>query len=351
MEKYSTTIGIDLGDEYSTICVLDDQGEIVEEGKVRTTRKAFRARFASTPAARLAMETGTHSRWTSEMLNGFGHEVIVADARRLRMIFGNENKNDKLDAQTLARVARFDPKLLSRVRHRRHDTHVDLEQLKARDMLVDQRKRLICHVRSVVKTFGYRLPKCDTDYFWKKAPEHVPEALKEVLAPLLDVLETLDAKIREYDTRIDGLCETRYAETELLREITGVGPITALAYILTIEDPHRFGRSRQVGSFFGLRPRLDQSSERDPELPITKCGNAMVRRLLVQAAHYILGPFGPDCDLRRFGMRIAERGGKNAKKRAIVAVARKLSVLLHRLWITGEIYDPLYNAKRQEEAA
>ena len=346
MNKYSRTIGVDLGDKSSALCVLDEGGEILEEAKMPTTRKAVKARFESMKPACIALETGTASRWVSQLLREWGHEVIVADARRLRMIYANENKNDRLDAQALARVARFDPKLFTRVRHRGAQTHVDLEQLKAREVLVKQRKSVITHLRSVVKTFGYVLPKCDTDSFWKKTRAHLPEELQEVLAPLYDVLEVLDRQVREYDRRIQTLCERTYPHTELLRAVTGVGPITALAYVLTIEEPERFAKSRQVGAFFGLRPRLHQSGERDPELPITKCGNGMVRRLLVQAAHYILGPFGPDCDLRRFGTRLAGQGGKRAKKRAVVAVARKLAVLLHRLWSAGEVYDPLWNAKQ-----
>ena len=351
MNEYSITVGIDLGDTHSAVCVLDSMGEIVEEASLRTTTRAFERRFKSMEPSRIAIETGTHSRWVSELLASLGHEVIVGDARRLRMIYCNENKTDRLDANTLARIARFDPALLHQVQHRGQQAHADLEVLKARELLVGERKRLVTHIRNVVKAMGERLPSCDTDYFVKKTRELVPDRLKTALDPLYAILESLNEQIRNYDAQIAELGQTQYPETELLREITGVGPITSLAYVLTIDDPYRFSRSRQVGSYFGLRPRLSQSGQSDPQLPISKCGNGMMRRLLVQAAHHILGPFGPDSDLRRFGLRLAESGGKRAKKRAVIAVARKLSVLLHRLWITGEIYDPLYLAKQRGEAA
>ena len=121
--------------------------------------------------------------------------------------------------------------------------------------------------------------------------------------------------------------------------------MTALAYLLTLEEPGRFEQSRSVGAYVGLTPRRDQSGQTDKQLRITQCGDGYLRQLLVTSSHYILGPFGPDSDLRRYGLRIAERGGKNAKKRAVVAVARKLAVLLHHLWKTGVDYEPLRTAE------
>ena len=134
-----------------------------------------------------------------------------------------------------------------------------------------------------------------------------------------------------------------------MRQVEGIGPLTALTFVLTLEDPHRFKKSRSVGAYLGLVPATDRSGERDPQKRISKEGDQMLRKLLVGSAHYVLGPFGSDSDLRRHGQKIASRGGKNAKKRAAVAVARKLTVLLHRLWVTGEVYDPLYNANRSQK--
>ena len=350
MNKYSITVGIDLGDTLSAVCLLDAAGEIMEESKVRTMREAFAHRFESMKPARIIMETGTHSRWASQLLIELGHEVIVANARRLRMIFKNENKTDKVDAQQLARVGRYDTKLLSGITHRGDKAHVHLEVIKSRHFLVEQRTSTVTRIRSVVKSFGERLPPCSARSFAQKTRELLPKALAETLEHLYDVLEILNEKITAYDAKIEVLSKEDYAvETELLRAIPGVGPLTSLSYILIIDDPYRFATSRELGSYFGLRPRLDQSGDRDPQLPITKCGNSMMRRLLVQAAHYIMGRFGKDCDLKRFGNRIAEHGGKGAKKRAVIAVARKLSVLLHRLWVHGEIYDPFHNAKLRGE--
>jgi transposase len=169
----------------------------------------------------------------------------------------------------------------------------------------------------------------------------MPDFLKETLTPIVEIIGKLTDQIKEYDRKIEQISKEKYPETELLRAIKGVGPVTALAFVLILEDPERFSKSRQVGSFLGLTPRRDQSGEIDKQLRITKAGNPFLRRLLVGAGQYILGPFGEDCDLKRFGLRLSARG-KNAKRRAVVAVARKLSVLLHRLWKHGEMYEPLH---------
>jgi transposase len=200
------------------------------------------------------------------------------------------------------------------------------------------------------------LPKCPARSFHNKAAEHIPEALWPALGPILETIGSLTERIREYDRQLETICQEHYyPETELLRQVEGVGVLTALTFVLTLEDPHRFAKSRTVGAYLGLVPARDQSGDRDPQKHISKEGDEMLRKLLVGSAHYVLGPFAKeDSDLRRHGEKIARRGGKNAKKRAAVAVARKLAVLLHRLWVTGEVYDPLYNTHRrqeQEEAA
>jgi transposase len=219
---------------------------------------------------------------------------------------------------------------------------------------VGARTQLVNHIRGAVKSFGARLPKCPAVSFHKKAAAHIPEILWPALEPLLETIGSLTQRIREYDQQLETICQEHYPETDLLRQVEGVGALTALTFVLTLEDPSRFAKSRTVGAYLGLVPARDQSGDRDPQRRITKEGDEMLRRLLVGSAHYILGPFAKDSDLRRHGEKIATRGAKNAKKRAAVAVARKLSVLLHRLWVTGELYDPLYNTHRrtqQEEAA
>jgi transposase len=335
-------VGIDLGDKFSYIVMLNKDGDVIEESRVPTTRNVFTRKFSSFHPSRIAMEVGPHSRRVSQTLKDLGHEVIVADARKLRLIYENPRKEDKVDAEYLARLARLDPRLLSPVFHRSQEAQAHLAVIRSRDILVRTRTLLINHVRSMVKSIGVRLPSCSTASFHKQVPEFIPQDLLPALHPILDHIAILTQQIYAYDRQIEKLCRDRYPETKSLQKVSGVGPLTALAFVLTLEDPKRFRKSREVGPCLGLVPKLDQSGEHDPQLYITKTGNSYLRRLLVQSAHYILGPFDEDSDLRRWGLKIAERGGKNAKKRAAVAVARKLAVLLHHLWVTGEVYEPLY---------
>ncbi len=346
------TAGIDLGDRYTHVCLLDtENGEVIEESRIATNPKAFERRFSSSEPMRIAIETGTHSPWVSRLLEECGHEVLVANARKVRLIYGEGHKNDKIDAEKLARLARLDPKLLSPIKHRGESSQAHLALLRSRDALVGARTKLVNHVRGAVKSFGARLPKCTAESFHNRVAEHLPGELTSALEPILETIASLTERIREYDRKLEGVAEELYPETKLLRQVHGVGVLTALTFVLTLEDPSRFAKSREVGAYLGLVPATDQSGGSDPEKHISKHGNVMMRKLLVSSAHYILGPFGEDSDLRRHGERIAGRGGKNAKKRAVVAVARKLSVLLHRLWVTAEVYEPLYNASRSRDRA
>jgi transposase len=349
-EQPKVTAGLDLGDRYSYLCLINtESGEVVEEGRLRTTPEALRRRFASEPSLRIAMETGTHSPWVSRLLEECGHEVLVANARKLRLIYSNKRKTDEADAQNLARLARVDPKLLYPVRHRGEDSQAHLALIRSRQALIGCRTQLVNHVRGAVKSFGARLPKCAARSFHKNVAEHIPEALRPALEPVLEQIGSLTERIRQYDRLLVAISKDHYPETELLCQVEGIGPLTALTFVLTLEDPYRFERSRSVGAYLGLVPATYRSGDRDPQRHISKEGDEMLRRLLVGSAHYILGPFGSDSDLRRHGEKIASRGGKNAKKRAVVAVARKLAVLLHSLWVTGEAYDPLYNAHRRPQ--
>jgi transposase len=349
-EQPQMTAGLDLGDRYSYLCLIDQQsGEVIEEGRLRTTPEAFRRRFASEQKPlRIAIEAGTHSPWVSRLLEGCAHEVLVANARKLRLIYANKRKTDEIDAENLARLARVDPKLLYPLRHRGEGSQAHLALIRSREALVSSRTQLVNHVRGTVKSFGARLPKCPARSFHKRASEHIPEVLRPALGPILETIGSLTERIKDYDRKLEAISKEHYPETDLLRQVEGIGPLTALTFVLTLEDPHRFEKSRSVGAYLGLVPSTDRSGERDPQKRISKEGDEMLRKLLVGSAHYILGPFGSDSDLRRHGQKIASRGGKNAKKRAVVATARKLSVLLHRLWVSGEIYDPLYNAHRRQ---
>lgn len=344
------TFGIDLGDKFSHVCVLDETGEVVERSRLRTTKAAMRRRFSGLPRARIAFEVGTHSRWIQHLLEELGHETIVANAGQVQLIAGNARKDDDLDAERLARLARVDPRLLSPIEHRGAQIQVDHAVLRSRDALVRCRTLLVNHVRGLVKTTGHRLGSCSAESFHKRGAGQVPEELKPAVASVIATVAELTRRIREYDRRIEELCKERYPETNLLRQVGGVGALTSLAYVLRV-DPTRFRSSRALGPYLGLGPRRSQSGNRDPELGISKRGDKHMRRLLVGSAQYILGPFGPDTDLKRWGLKLAARGGKNAKKRAVVAVARKLAVLLHRLWVTGEVYEPLRNNIRTSRVA
>jgi transposase len=344
------TAGLDLGDKYSYLCLIDQEsGEVVEEGRLRTTPEALRRRFGSEQPMRIAIEAGTHSPWVSRVLEECGHEVLVANARKLRLIYANKRKTDEVDAENLARLARLDPKLLYPLKHRGEDSQAHMAIIRSRQALVGARTQLVNHVRGAVKSFGARLPKCPARSFHKRASEHIPEALWPALGPILEQIGSLTERIRDYERQLEAISKEHYPETELLRQVEGVGGLTALTFVLTLEDPYRFERSRSVGAYLGLVPATERSGERDPQRRISKEGDQMLRKLLVGSAHYILGPFGSDSDLRRHGEKIASRGSKNSKKQAAVAVARKLAVLLHRLWVTAEVYDPLYNAHRSQE--
>jgi transposase len=342
------TIGCDLGDKKSEICVLDANGKVQERISVRTTLKAMKEWFGRRPVAHVVMEVGAHSRWMSAALTELGHRVTVANPHRVKLISASDSKTDKHDAELLARLGRVDESLLAPVVHRGPQAQADLAVAKARDVLVATRSKLVNHVRGTVKAFGERLPTCSAESFAAKTRELVPAILKTALDPIYGALERINEQIDEQDKMI-GRVAKKYPDVEMVSQIAGVGVLTALVFILTIEDKARFGKSRMVGAFFGLRARKSASGNEDPQLRITKAGDPFVRRLLVTAANYIMGPFGKDSDLRRWGMKLAQRGGKNARKRAKVAVARKLAVLMHRLWVTGEIYEPLGHYERQLE--
>ena len=344
------TVGIDLGDRSSRYCILDEQGQPMVEGSVATTRKGLAQVLGSKPRSRVALEVGTHSPWVSRYLADLGHEVIVANARRVRLITDSSRKNDRLDAKTLARLARIDPELLSPIRHRSEQAQADLIVIRARAALVEARTMLINSARGLTKSYGERLRSCGTSQVGEALAAALSEPLQKALKPMLSEIESLTEHIREYDQQIERISKERYPETKLLQQVHGVGTLTALTYVLTLEDPRRFRRSRDAGAYFGLRPRRRESGNSRPQLRISKEGDAYVRKLLVQCAHHILGPFGPDSDLRRWGLELA-KGGKNAKKRALVAVARKLAVLLHKLWVSGEVYEPLRAHKSQTVAA
>lgn len=347
----TTTIGMDLGDKSHEVYVLNHEGERVLQGQVVNTKVAIRKFFTPYQRALVVIEAGTHSAWISRELETLGCEVLVGNPRKLRAIWASERKSDVRDAEMLARIGRADRKLLYPIHHRGKEAQQDLALLKARDMLVRTRVQLVGHIRATVKSMGERLPSCSTESFVSKVAEKLPAALVPALLPMLEQIQSMTVLIRSYDKQIAKLIAQRHPEANRLSQVPGVGPVTSLTYVLSLEDPSRFKKSRTVGAFLGIIPRRDQSGQTDKHLRITKTGDDTLRRLLVGCAHYILGPFGGDCELQRFGRKLAARGGKSAKRRAVVAVARKLAVLLHQLWVSGETYDPEYQTHRRKKAA
>jgi transposase len=350
LKEQKLTIGVDLGDRWSFYCVLEEAGQIILEQKVPTTPEAMKQTFSRIPQSRIALETGTHSPWVSRLLTELGHEVIVAHAQKVQLITKSNRKDDRHDARTLARLARIDPELLGPIRHRSVQAQIHLTVIRARAELVSARTALVNAARGLVKSYGQRLPKCGTQQVGRELAAALSSELRDVLEPLLKEIESLNEGIKEYDARMEKIAKEVYPEVSLLKQVKGVGTQIALTYVLTIEDPHRFLKSREVGCFLGLKPGRRNSGESEPQKSISKEGDRYLRTMMVQGAHYILGPFGADSDLRRWGLKLAERGGKNAKKRAVVAVARKLAVLLHRLWVSGEVYEPLRNTQKAMRA-
>jgi transposase len=336
-QRPAITVGLDLGDRFIHYCMLNQDGEVIEEGRIATNEAALRRHFEGEPQQRMAMECGMHSPWVSRLLNRLGHQVIVANARKLRAISENESKNDRADAEMLARLAYSDPHLLWPIQHRSIERQRDLNLIHMRDALVRARTMLVNAVRGVVKSAGGRLPKCPTQSFAVHAAPRLPAELRPATQPLLQQITTLSRQIQRMDQQIEILAE-RYPEIAVLRTAPGVGPVIAAAYVLTLDRADAIRSSRGAGAFLGLRPKQRQSGDSDPQHGITKTGNIYLRKLLVQAAHYILGRFGPDSALRRWGLKLAATGGKRGKKRAIVAVARKLAVILHCMWRRGQSY-------------
>lgn len=344
------TMGIDLGDRQSDICVLDSGGTVVVRTKAATTECGLTKVVQRHRGARIILEVGTHSPWVSRLLERLGHEVIVANPWRVRRIAGKEDKSDRIDAELLARLGRADPQLVRPIQHRGEAGQRDRAVLRVRDGLVRARAALVTQARGIAKSLGRRLPRCDAKNFAARLQAAEDREVFPGLAILGGVVAELTRQITALDIQIEAVSRERYPETARLRQITGVGPITALTFVVTIEDAARFQKSRSVGAYLGLRPKRHQSGAADPEMHISKAGDAYLRRTLVQAAQYILGHYGPDTALRRFGLRLKARGGRAAHKRAAVAVARKLAVLLHRLWVTGATYDPLHGVTERAAA-
>lgn len=345
-EANSLVIGIDLGDRSSSYCVrVREDRRVVLEGVVATSAPAMLELWEGLRRQLMVLETGTHARWVAQLLELMGQEVIVANARKLKLISENNQKSDRVDARLLSELGCTNVEWLHGVYVRSDAWHRDLLVVRARQALVEVRTGLINQIRGTAKSYGSRLAKCGAEKFATVA-EEAPEALQPAIGGVVATLREVDEQVGEYDRQIEAMCAEKYPQTGWLRQVKGVGPVTALTYVLTIEDVHRFEHSRDVGAYLGLVPKKRQSGARDPQLGISKTGDEMLRKLLVNCAHYIIGPKGPDSDLRRWGLELVAasvRAGKKqgASKRAAAAVARKLAVLLHRLWVEEAEYQAL----------
>lgn len=345
MAKFSSlpttkTIGLDLGDRMSTVTELDVDGQVLERRTIATSRESLLRFFKERPRARVVLEATTHSPWVSRLLAEVGHDVLVAHPAAAARFLERYCKTDRRDSESLARMGRAEPELLKPLEHRTEQEQLDRAMIVARDHLVNTRKRLVGFVRGTLKAVGCTLSGLSTKSFGARAISQIPESMRDAMMPIIAVIAELSRQIHAYDKRIAAVAKERYPQHELLSQVCGVGTLTALTYMLVIRDPKRF-EHRRAAAYLGLVPRRQQSGESDPQLPITRAGDRILRRLLVQCAHYIIGPFGKDSDLRRWGLQLVARRGAGAKSRAAIAVARKLANLLCALWKTTEVYKPL----------
>ena len=342
------TIGIDLGDRKHEVCVFDGQ-EVLVQKSISNTRESFFELNKKYPGSRIVIEAGTHSPWISHQLKKHGHDVVVANPRNVKLISNSDRKCDKKDAKLLARLGHADVELLSPITHRGPEHQKMLSQLKSRECLVSTRASLINHVRGSVKSLGERIASSSAPCFTKKACRCLSSELLELFCPVFHSIDKLTEEIKKLDKSLENLAKASQA-CQLMMQIAGVGTITALSFFARIEDPSRFNENREVGAYLGLTPKRDQSGKVDKQLGISKRGDRYLRKLLVSCAQYIMGRFGPDTDLRRFGFKLmGKSNSKAAKKKAVVAVARKLSVLMLRLWKDDSTYDPISNKKLEED--
>jgi transposase len=346
------TLGLDLGDRRSHYCLLDRRGRELEQAVVETTPSALTAFFKRMKKVRLVIEMGTHACWIADLAEELGLEVLIANPRSFELLTKSYRKTDARDCQLLADAGRMSPRLLSPIVRRAKECRVDLSALRSRNCLVEVRTKMVNHVRGVLKHHALRAPSCSPESFHRKVLEVIPKELEMALLPLVQSIQHLNKQIKSLEVQTKKMSKERYPITDTFEAIAGVGNLISTTFAVTIGDPDRFPDARTVGAYGGMVSRQDSSGDSKPELSITKAGDGEMRRTLVIAANYIMGPFGPDCDLKRFGLRMIDNGrrkGKNAKKRAIIAVARKLAVLLLHLWKTGAKYDPFHLARKRGE--
>lgn len=358
-ERNPTVVALDVSDRTAEVCILDRTG-VLDQFKIMLDEESLRTRipFVAPDAGVVVIETGTRSAWLKRVLTRLGMRVVVADARKLKAVSASPTKTDRNDARMLAKLGLADElvgssgasseRLLCDTWTRPVELQRIYERLALRDQMVRRRGDFIRQVRSIVKGTGRSLPKGKTADAFHTLRTEVAEELRDVLDPAFDVIESCTRSIRAIEARLEELADAQ-PEVRWLRQVTGVGTITALAFLTVIGDPSRFSNIRNVGAYLGLVVRRDQSGRMDPALGISKCGNGLMRRLLVQCAAYILGPFGTDCMLRRWGLKFIAEKGEKSKKKARVAVARKLAVQLLSLWKNKQEWQALHGLAPEPE--
>lgn len=345
-----TIVGLDVSEKYIQYCELTTDGTLEDEGRFANTRERLRKRFTREPVT-IALEVGSHSRWIAEELVGLGHHVMVLDPRRLKMISDTVYKTDKRDAETLALLALECPRLLKTVEPRGDREQLSLTLVRTRQHLVEMRTKATNSVRGLLKPWGVRVgKKGGSPNFPAEVRKVAPEVLVDILNPQLRVIEELNRAVKELDHQVKTRLPEVAPDALHLLEIDGVGPTTLLYFVSLVGDPHRFPKSRNIGSYFGLCRRLDDSGDKKSERGITKAGDTYMRVLLANCASHIIGPFGKDCDLRRWGVRLAGNS-KAQRKRARTAVSRKLAVIMLSMWKTGQAYVPFRNPDALQAAA
>jgi transposase len=329
--------GIDLHQKHSEICGVTGRGKVVERQRIATTEAGFRRVFGQRARCRVVIESGCQTTWAVRVVEKLGHEVVVVNPRRIRLIAESTLKSDRIDAEILARLGRLEEALLRPVYQRSEGAQELRTRLKVRTSLVKARTALINSVRGSLRSQGYRMSSCVAAKFAGRFVElRLPKSVQQMLEPLVETIAELSLRIERLEA--DLVAESQSDELlARLQEVAGVGPLVSLAFIGWVDRPERFQRSRDVGACLGLRPRVRDSGDRQRRGSITREGDAEMRRLLVQAAHAALNS-RKDSALKRWAEQLGQRIGKS---KAVVALARKLAVLLHRLWVTGQSYRPL----------
>lgn len=348
--RTATVTGLDVSEKHIQICEIDVD-DVVSEGRIATSDKKLREYFEGRAARRIVIEMSSHTRWITELLRSFGHEVLVVDPRRMKLVSGTLYKDDTLDAQTLAMLARDAPRLLKTVPLRDIEHQRLLTMVRARATAVEGRTRIINAIRGMLKPYGYRVPRSShsvlATYLWSE----VEAPILRLIEPLMVLLETFDGQIARYDQEAERILPQLPPNARQLREIPGVGPLTVLYFVAIIGDPNRFAKSRDVGPYLGLCRRRDDSGEYQSELGITKAGDRYMRALLANCVSHIMGPFGKDSDLRDWGLKKLGGATRVEKKKMKVALARKLAVLLLTLWKSGKPYDRHHQKRGERKAA